>query len=74
MRKIINTKTKNGITLIALVISIIILLILARSNTKCSFKWKWHNKSCTNCSRLARKGAITGKIRQYKIRCRDESH
>ena len=43
MRKIINTKTKNGITLIALVISIIILLILARSNPKHGARWGRNN-------------------------------
>jgi hypothetical protein len=40
----ITYNKKNGITLIALVISIIVLLILSRSNCVCNYWQKWNNK------------------------------
>lgn len=46
-----NKKYEKGITLIALVITIIVLLILARSNNIYVNRGKWNIKTINKCER-----------------------
>ena len=46
-------RKKSGITLIALVITIIVLLILAGVTLNMLMRRKWSNKASTRCKRKA---------------------
>ena len=64
MEKFLNKNTskkfrkENGITLIALVITVIVLLILARSYNCSPIRWKWHTKQSDRSKGKNRRGKI----------------
>ena len=55
-----DMRGRKGITLIALIITVIVMLILARNKFECYNRGQWDYYECTNCKYEKWHGCVRG--------------